>query len=106
VGVRLCGGKALINRLRPEELVRCAAFFGEGGGGRGRGNSEPDNNLDLFGLVVLIELLDLWGWGRLGYGWYPLLLDTHMLYISLLSCGMLDQHWHFFHLSKVPWYLP
>lgn len=25
--VRLCGGKALINRLRPEELVRCAAVL-------------------------------------------------------------------------------
>ena len=57
MGVRLCGGKALINRLRPEELVRCAVFFGVGGGGRGRGNSEPDSNLDcLFGLVVLIDV--------------------------------------------------
>jgi len=32
---------------------------------------------------------------------------AHALYtVSLLSCGMLDQHWHFVHLSKVPWYLP
>ena len=27
MGVRLCSGKVLINRLRPEELLRCAVFF-------------------------------------------------------------------------------